>query len=283
MFGKKPVISFEVFPPKPDFPLDTVFTTLEQLKELAPAFISVTYGAGGSSSARSIEIVDRVKNNFRMETVAHLTCIGATPESIDKVLDRLQEVGVENILALRGDPPAGDASFTPAANGFSYASELISHVRGRGFFSIAAAAYPEGHLECRDADRDIGFLCHKVEQGVDLLVTQLFFDNALFYRFVDKIRGRGITCPVSAGIMPVLNVSQIKRMTTLCGASIPAGLARIMDKYGPVPADMEKAGIEYAAEQIVDLLANGVEGIHLYTMNKAKQTKAILDNVRPGA
>ncbi len=282
LFADKPVISFEVFPPKPDFPLDTVFTTLEELKGLKPAFISVTYGAGGSSSARSIEIVDKVKNGYGMETVAHLTCVGATPASIDAVLDRLQVLGVENILALRGDPPADGGVFTPPADGFPYAKDLISHVRRRGFFSVAAAAYPEGHLECRDVDRDIEYLVQKVAQGVDLLITQLFFDNALFYAFMEKVRRAGIACPVAAGIMPVLSASQIKRITSLCGASIPAGLQRIMDRYGASPADMEKAGIEYASAQILDLLANKVDGIHLYTMNKAKQTKAIMDNIAGG-
>ncbi len=279
LFAGKPVISFEIFPPKPDFPLDTVFATLEELKGLNPAFISVTYGAGGSSSARSIEIVDKVKNHYGMETVAHLTCVGATPDTIDIVLDRLQALGVENILALRGDPPAGDSDFVPPANGFAFAKDLVRHVKGRGCFSIAAAAYPEGHLECRDLDRDVEYLRQKVEQGVDLLVTQLFFDNVLFYTFLEKIRGKGIACPVSAGIMPVLNASQIKRITSLCGAGIPAKLQRLMEKYGSVPADMEKAGIEYASEQIADLLAHKVDGVHLYTMNKARQTKEIMGNI----
>jgi methylenetetrahydrofolate reductase (NADPH) len=282
LFAGKPVISFEIFPPKPDSPLDTVFATLEELKELRPAFISVTYGAGGSSSARSIEIVDKVKNQYGMETVAHLTCVGATPASIDAVLDRLQALGVENILALRGDPPADDSGFVPPADGFPYAKDLIRHVRRRGFFSVAAAAYPEGHLECRDVDKDVEYLGQKAAQGVDLLITQLFFDNALFYAFLEKVRGKGIACPVAAGIMPVLSASQIKRITSLCGASIPAKLQRLMEKYGAAPADMEKAGIEYASAQMLDLLAHGVDGIHLYTMNKAKQTKAIMANIAAG-
>ncbi len=279
LFTGKPVISFEIFPPKPDFPLDTVFATLEELKGLNPAYISVTYGAGGSSSARSIEIVDKVKNHYGMETVAHLTCVGATAATIDAVLDKLQALGVENILALRGDPPAGDEAYVPPADGFPYAKDLVRHVRGRDYFSVAAAAYPEGHLECRDVDRDVEYLRLKVEQGVDLLITQLFFDNAYFYNFMDKIRRQGIACPVAAGIMPVLSASQIKRITSLCGSAIPAKLTALMDKYGAVPADMEKAGIEYASEQIIDLLANKVDGIHLYTMNKAKQTKQIMENI----
>lgn len=276
----KPVLSFEIFPPKADLPLDTVFATLEELRGLNPEFISVTYGAGGSSSARSIEIVDKVKNHYGVETVAHLTCVGATKENIDAVLDQLEKLGIENILALRGDPPAGDTTFVPVDDGFRYAKDLIGYARQRNFFSIAAAAYPEGHLECRDIDKDIEYLKLKVDQGVDLLITQLFFDNAFFYTFREKMVQQGITCPITIGVMPVLNVAQIKRMTTLCGASIPTALARIMEKYGEVPADMEKAGIDYACRQIADLLDNKVDGIHLCTMNKAKQTKTIVHNLQ---
>ncbi|MDR3561709.1 MAG: methylenetetrahydrofolate reductase [NAD(P)H] [Negativicutes bacterium] len=280
--GDKPVVSFEIFPPKPDLPLDTVFKTVEELRSLKPAYISVTYGAGGSSSSRSIEIVDKVKNHYGLETVAHLTCVGATKETIDAVLDRLQELGIENILALRGDPPAGETAFVAPAGGFSYAKDLIAHARQRKFFSIAAAAYPEGHLECRDLAQDIEYLKLKVDQGVDLLVTQLFFDNRYFYAFRDKLASRGIACPMSAGIMPVLNAAQIKRITSLCGAAIPDELSRIMTKYGGFPAEMEKAGLDYACRQMRDLLDNKVDGIHLYTMNKAQQTRTIMHNLGLG-
>lgn len=275
----KPVVSFEIFPPKPDLPLETVFATLEELRGLKPAFISVTYGAGGSSSSRSIEIVDKVKNLYGVETVAHLTCVGATRQTIDAVLDRLQALNIENILALRGDQPTGeDAALRPDSR-FCYARDLIAHARRRNFFSIAAAAYPEGHFECRDIDQDIEYLAEKVEQGVDLLITQLFFDNSYFYNFRNKLAGRGISCPVSAGIMPVLNAAQIKRITSLCGAAVPDELARIMAQYGGLPAEMEKAGIDYACRQMRDLLDNRVDGIHLYTMNKARQTRTIMDNL----
>lgn len=275
----KPILSFEIFPPRPDLPIDTVYATLEKLRELEPAFISVTYGAGGSNSSRSIEIADKVKNHYGMETVAHLTCVGATEEKISQTLDQLESLGIENILALRGDPPAGDAAFVPTDSRFSYAKDLIAFIRKRNFFSVAAAAYPEGHLECRDIDKDIEYLKAKVDQGVDLLITQLFFDNSYYYSFRDKIRRRGINTPVAIGIMPVLNVAQIKRMTTLCGATIPAGLSAIMDKYGHCAADMEKAGLEFACRQIEDLLTNKVDGIHICTMNKAEQTKTILQNL----
>lgn len=277
--GEKPVVSFEIFPPKPETSLDTVFATLEELQGLNPAYISVTYGAGGSSSSRSIEIVDKVKNQYGMETVAHLTCVGATKESIDAILDRLQELGIENILALRGDLPAGEAAGTAFSEDFRYARDLIAHAKRRNFFSIAAAAYPEGHLECRDIDQDIEYLKLKVDQGVDLLITQLFFDNTYFYSFREKIARKGINCPISAGIMPVLNAAQIKRITSLCGSAIPGELAGIMAKYGETPADMQKAGLDYACRQMQDLLENKVDGIHLYTMNKAKQTRTIMNNL----
>jgi methylenetetrahydrofolate reductase (NADPH) len=276
----KPVVSFEIFPPKPELPLDTVYSTLEQLRDLKPSFISVTYGAGGSSSSRSIEIVDKVKNYYGMETVAHLTCVGSTRAEIETILSKLQQLGIENILALRGDPPAGETTFVPPADGFGYAKDLITCAKARNFFSIAAAAYPEGHMECQDVDVDIDHLKLKVDQGVDLLVTQLFFDNDYFYAFREKVRNRGINCPISTGIMPVLNVAQIKRITSLCGARIPQKLVRIMEKFGANPADMEKAGIEYASEQIINLIENKVDGIHLYTMNKATQTKKIMANIK---
>ncbi|MCX7781549.1 MAG: methylenetetrahydrofolate reductase [NAD(P)H] [Negativicutes bacterium] len=274
-----PVISFEIFPPKPQTPIETVFTTLEQLTELTPAFISVTYGAGGSSAARSIEIASRVKNAYGVETVAHLTCANASRTEIDQILRELRDHHIENILALRGDPPAGEGYFSPVAEGYRYAKELIAHIKETGQFSVAAAAYPEGHLECRNLELDIYYLKEKTNQGVDLLITQLFFDNDFFYRFRERAEAKGVHCPIAAGIMPVLNVQQIKRITSLCGASIPEKLAKLMDRYGGVPSDMVKAGMEYACEQIVDLLENKVAGIHLYTMNKAEQTKQIIRQV----
>lgn len=278
--GARPVLSFEVFPPKPESPIETIYTALGKLRELKPAFISVTYGAGGSTTERSIGIVEKVKHEYGVETMAHLTCVGATPETMDPILDKLEELGVENILALRGDPPAGCDTFTPAAGGFAFARDLIGHIKRRNRFSIAAAAYPEGHLECRNVDQDVEYLKLKVDEGVDLLITQLFFDNGLFYSFLEKARRKGVNAPVSTGIMPVLNANQIKRMTTLCGASIPAKLTRVMEKYGGNPADMEKAGIEYACEQIYDLVQNKVDGIHICTMNKAEQTRAIMENLK---
>ncbi|HMM21732.1 MAG TPA: methylenetetrahydrofolate reductase [NAD(P)H] [Selenomonadales bacterium] len=278
--GSRPVVSFEVFPPKPESPVETIYTALGKLRDLNPAFISVTYGAGGSTTERSIGIVEKVKREYGVETMAHLTCVGATPESIESTLDKLEELGVENILALRGDPPAGSETFTPVPGGFAFARDLIGHIKRRNRFGIAAAAYPEGHLECRNVDQDIEYLKLKADAGVDLLITQLFFDNGLFYAFLEKARRKGINCPVSTGIMPVLNAGQIKRLTALCGASIPTKLTGLMEKYGGNPADMEKAGIEYACQQIYDLVRNKVDGIHICTMNKAEQTKEIMANLQ---
>lgn len=276
---KKPVISFEIFPPKPETPVETIFSTIEQLKELKPAFLSVTYGAGGSSATRSIEIASKVKNDYGIETMAHLTCVNSSRAQIDAILHQLASHNIENILALRGDPPSGESVFKQADGGYQYAKDLIAHIKECQRYCIAGAAYPEGHLECGELDLDIQYLKEKVDEGVDFLITQLFFDNSRFYEFLEKAQAKGIACPVAVGIMPVLNVSQIKRITSLCGASIPAKLTRVMEKYGGVAADMEKAGIEYACEQIADLLSNQVDGIHLYTMNKAGQTKSIVNSL----
>ncbi|CUH95661.1 hypothetical protein P22_1736 [Propionispora sp. 2/2-37] len=272
----KPVVSLEVFPPKPTSPIENVFNTLEGLKALKPSFISVTYGAGGGNSARTLEIADRIKNHCGIEALAHLTCVGLAREEIDNMLDRLEACQVHNVLALRGDPPAGEISFKQPANGYRYAQELIGHIKDRRQFCIAAAAYPEGHMECRDMGKSIEYLKMKVDQGVDFLITQLFFDNNSYYAFRERVLQAGIDCPISIGIMPVLNAAQIERITSLCGARIPEKLKILLDKYRNSTADMEKAGIEYACEQILDLRDHQIDGIHLYTMNKVEQIKTIL-------
>lgn len=272
----KLVVSFEVFPPKPTFALDTVFSTIEGLIELQPDFISVTYGAGGSNAGRSLEIADRIRNTYSVRALSHLTCVNASREDIDSMLDEFEQLGVENLLALRGDPPLGETHFTPPADGFAFAADLVSYIADRNRFCIAAAAYPEGHCECTDLANELIYLKQKVEAGVDYLITQLFFDNSLLYRFLERLRADGITCPVMAGIMPVLSATQITRITSLCGVTIPRPLAQLMDKFGANPADMEKAGIDYACRQISDLMVNNIEGIHLYTMNKKEQAKLIM-------
>lgn len=274
-----PVISFEIFPPKPDYPLDTVYQTVAQLHDLKPDFISVTYGAGGSNRERTVQIASEIKRAYKIETMAHLTCIGHSAEELDQILEELRGSGVENILALRGDPPQHsiDQSMNPGC--YRYAGELVKHIQSKAGFCIGAAAYPEGHMECRNWQEDWLHLRDKVGAGVDFLVTQLFFDNRVFYNFKESLIRLGINVPVSAGIMPVLNAGQIKRMVYLSGASVPAKLLLLFDKYEDHPEDFQKAGLEYAIGQINDLIANHVEGIHLYTMNRAKQTRFIMENI----
>lgn len=276
---KKPVISFEIFPPKSPAPVETIYQTLEGLIKLNPDFISVTYGAGGSNRDRTKEIASTIKNSYNVETLAHLTCVGQTVSEIDQILAELQQENIENIMALRGDPPVDLPDYDFSDSDFKYASDLVRHIKSKSDICVAAAAYPDGHIHCRRLSDDLNWLKFKVDQGVDFLTTQLYFDNRVFYNFLESVRRVNIKCPVSAGIMPVLNAKQIKRMTSLCGASMPAKLLILVDKYGENPGDMEKAGIEYASEQVQDLLNSGVDGIHLYTMNKPQQITEILKNV----
>lgn len=277
--AKKPVISFEIFPPKVDTPIESIFDALEQFKGLSPNFISVTYGAGGSAKDRTIEIASKIKNELQIESMAHFTCVGHSKEEIDKLLVSLHENKLENILALRGDPPMNQPDFDFSKNVFEYASELISYIRKKNDFCIAAAAYVEGHVNSKRLKDDLIHLKQKVDTGVDFLVTQLFFENRNFYDFLDKTAAMGINCPITAGIMPVFKADQIKKMSSLCGASIPGKLILLMDKYGSNDEDMRKAGIEYASAQILDLIDNGVDGIHLMTMNRPKSSREILENV----
>lgn len=280
LFGqKKPVLSFEVFPPKPDYPLETIYQTIEGLQDLKPDYISVTYGAGGSSRERTVQIASHIKKVYQIETMAHLTCVGHSPEELEAIITALRTNNVENILALRGDPPRGETNFIAKPGHYCYAKDLVRHIRRQDGFCIAAAAYPEGHPESQFWEDDWQHLKEKVEAGVDFLVTQLYFDNRVFYNFRDNLRRLGITIPVTAGIMPVLNSNQIKRMVYLSGASIPAKLLQIFDKYGETPADFEKAGIEYAISQINQLVKNSVDGIHFYTMNRVDQTRMIINHI----
>lgn len=277
---KKPVIAFELFPPKPDIPLDTIYDHLDQFEALKPDYISVTYGAGGSQKGRTLEIATRIKNLHHIESMAHFTCVGHTREETDKMLASMHELGLENILALRGDPPAGQPDFDFRKNVYSYASELVAHIRKVNNFCIAAAAYVEGHVDCKRLSEDLIHLKEKVDAGADFLITQLFFDNRLFYDFMEKARSAGINCPVSAGIMPIFKGDQIKSITAKSGCSIPARLVLMMDKYQDNPDDLRKAGIEYAVQQIQDLIENGVDGIHLYTMNRPKSTAEIMAGIK---
>ena len=279
MFARRQaVVSFEIFPPKPEYPVSTLFTTIEALRDLKPDFISVTYGAGGSSSANSFEIADKVKNGYQLETVTHFTCIGSAADAVEQSLEQIKSLNVENILALRGDLPA-DQSPDNLPGDFPHAKDLIRHINQHPEFCVGAAAYPEGHIECRDMKLNIAYLKQKEECGADFFITQLFFDNSTFYRFLADARKAGVTKPISVGVMPILNAQQIKRICSLCGATIPAKIHALIDKYGGSVHDFEQAGVEYACRQIDDLLQHGVDGIHLYTMNKSQQTKTIMNCV----
>ncbi|NLV35055.1 MAG: methylenetetrahydrofolate reductase [NAD(P)H] [Clostridiaceae bacterium] len=275
----KPVISFEIFPPKPDVPIDTLFDRLEQFEALKPDYMSITYGAGGSQKGRTLEIASRIKNIHHIESMAHLTCVGHSKNEIDGMLDSMREIGLENVLALRGDPPANQPDFDFLKGAYKYAYDLIEHIRKSSDICIAAAAYVEGHVDSLRLSEDLKHLKRKVDAGTDLLVTQLFFDNRLYFDFIEKARRIGINCPVEAGIMPVFRADQIKSIAAKSGCSIPAKLVLVMDKYQDNPEDMRKAGIEYAALQIRDLIANGADGIHLYTMNRPKSTAEILESI----
>lgn len=278
--AKKPVISFEIFPPKKDSPIETIYNTLEGLKDTKPDYISVTYGAGGSSTNRTVEIAHLIKKKYEIESLAHLTCITSTSQEIDSILSSLKENDIKNILALRGDLPQDPAIAFPTPLHFRYASDLISYIKSKGDFSVGGACYPEGHPDCESLDNDVINLKSKVEAGLDFLITQLFFDNDKFYNFIDLMSKYGISnIPVSAGIMPVLNTKQIKHITALTSATMPKKFLRIMERYEHLPEALKEAGIAYATEQIIDLLSWGIDGIHVYTMNKPEIAKKITENI----
>lgn len=276
---KKTVLSVEVFPPKIDSPVETIFNTLEELKDIKPDFISVTYGAGGKAKDRTIEIASKIKNDYRIESLAHLTCISATKDQIVDSFKMMRANNIENILALRGDLPEDPDFEFPNPLHYEHAADLIREIKEEGGFSIGAACYPEGHIDCKSKVKDIKFLKSKVDLGVDFLITQLFFDNEMFYRFMEELDLAGIDVPVSAGIMPVLNKNQIIRITKLSGCAIPPKFKRILDRYENNPAALKEAGEAYAIEQIIDLMAWGVRGIHLYSMNKPDTAKRIINNI----
>lgn len=269
------ILSFEVFPPKPEVPLETLLESIPGFRELSPDYISVTYGAGGSTRGRTVETASTLKNTFGIEAMAHLTCVGHSMEQIDGILENLKRENIENILALRGDPPIDQPDFDFSRGAFRYANELIAHIKKQGDFCIAAAAYLEGHVDSRRLAEDRKWLRQKVDAGVDFLVTQLFFDNRLYFEFLDRAAQEGINCPIVPGVMPIFS-SRIKTMTARSGCSIPAQLVLMIDKYHDSPEDLRKAGIEYAGRQIRELLDGGAPGIHLYTMNRLKSTTEVL-------
>lgn len=276
----EPCFSFEFFPPKTEEGTQALFHTVSALRPLEPAFVSITCGAGGSTRTRTLELVRRIKSELSVETMAHLTCVGATREELAGDLDQLQRGGIENVLLLRGDPPQGAAKFSPVEGGFQFANELVEFVRPRWPLCIGTAGYPEGHPESPDRYTDLLNLRRKVEAGADFVVTQLFFDNSHYFEFVAQARRLGITVPILPGIMPITSVEQIERITTMCGAGVPERLRRELALRRQDPEAALQLGVAFATLQCADLLRRGAPGIHFYTLNKSPATRAILAALR---
>ncbi|NFO14908.1 methylenetetrahydrofolate reductase [NAD(P)H] [Clostridium botulinum] len=274
---KKVVFSFEIFPPKTTSSIQTIYDTLDDLKGLNPDYMSVTYGAGGSvKNNNTIELSSLIKNKYGIEPVSHLTCINLTKKDVEYYLREFEKNNIENILALRGDVPIG-SKITGELN---HANELIKYISDNGNFNIAAACYPEGHIEHKGLYREIESMKRKEEAGVSYFISQLFFDNNLYYNFQDEVRAANINLPIEAGIMPVTNKRQIERILSLSGASLPDKFKRIMERYEHNPEALRDAGIAYAVEQIVDLISTGVDGIHLYIMNNSYVAKRISQSIQ---
>ncbi|MCB9877980.1 MAG: methylenetetrahydrofolate reductase [NAD(P)H] [Planctomycetes bacterium] len=277
LFGARaPVISFEFFPPKTEEGVEALYETVERLRPCRPSFVSVTYGAGGSTRDRTLQLVARIQRDLGMTTMAHLTCVGSTRDEIRDTLKRLHDSGIRNVLALRGDPPQGQAEFKPVEGGFGFATELVAFIRESGLdFCIGAACYPEGHVECGDLELDLRHLVAKVQAGADFLVSQLFFDNADYQAFVRRARSAGISVPIVPGIMPVTNTSQTERFTKMCGARIPQELYRRLRIVDGDPSAVVATGVQWAVDQGRALLASGAPGLHFYTLNRSSATLAV--------
>jgi methylenetetrahydrofolate reductase (NADPH) len=278
--ASRPAFSFEYFPPKDEAGLCTLYDTIDRLKRYEPTFVSVTYGAGGSTRRLTTELVLRIKCETSLETMAHLTCVGARRRDLLQMLDEYRAGGIQNVLALRGDLPTGSDPAAALADGCAYASELVQLIRSKYDFCVAAACYPEKHPEAPDFETDLRNLKLKVDAGVDLLITQLFFDNRDYFRFVEQARAAGITVPVLAGIMPVTGVAQAQRFTAMCGARIPATLLAQLEAASHDREQVREVGVAHAVAQCRELLAAGVPGIHFYTLNRSPATVRVLEAVR---
>jgi len=271
-----PTVSFEFFPPKSEDGWAQLYRAVGELYELRPSYVSVTYGAGGSTRRRTVDLAIRIQTDLNIRSMAHLTCAGHTADELDGILRQLRDAGIRNVLALRGDVPAGAMRFEPTPGGFAYANELVEFIRRSYDFCIGVAGYPEGHPQCLNRIRDLENLKKKVDAGANFIITQLFFDNADFYRFRDEARRMGIAVPIIAGLMPIISVSQIKRFITMCGAKIPHPLLLRIEAVEHSPDAVYAIGIEHALAQCRDLLANGVDGLHFYTLNRSKATIEIV-------
>jgi methylenetetrahydrofolate reductase (NADPH) len=276
----EPVFSFEFFPPKTETGERNLYAALAELRALEPSFVSVTYGAGGSTREKTIEIVKRIREEYGLEAMAHFTCVGATVPELHETLEEMERAGIDNVLALRGDPPAGQEFWTKTEGGLEYSRELVELIGERYPFAIGAACFPETHIHAQSPEADLEHLAEKVRAGVDFLITQLFFDNALYFDFLTRARAIGIEAPILPGIMPITHAGQVERMAKMCGASIPDGLARELRARGDDPEAVLAFGVAYATLQCAELLAAGAPGIHFYTLNRSPATRAILSALK---
>jgi methylenetetrahydrofolate reductase (NADPH) len=275
--GEGPIFSFEFFPPKTEEGERNLFAALDALRRLEPAFVSVTWGAGGSTREKTIGIVSKIRDTHGLEAMAHFTCVGATKDDLHASLRQMEKAGIDNVLALRGDPPEGQDRFVATEDGLAYATDLVRLVSDNYDFCVAGAAYPEIHQEANgDRDTDLAHLKEKVEAGAKVLITQLFYDNAAYFRFVNEAREAGIDVPIVPGIMPVTNVDQIKRITKMSGARFPEELVEALEERRDEPEAVVELGVAYATLQCAELLAQGAPGIHFYTLNRSPATRAIL-------
>ena len=279
--GDQPSFSFEFFPPKTPEGEENLYAALRELQALEPTYVSVTYGAGGSTREKTLEIVSRIKRDFGLEAMAHFTCVNATTDELRAVLDQMREAGLENVLALRGDPPAGEDRWTKTEGGLEYSRELVELIRDEyPELSIGAAAFPETHIHATSPEDDLRYLKDKVDAGVHFLVTQLFFDNAYYFDFLDRARAAGIDIPIVPGVMPITNIDGVKRMSTLSGSEMPADLERELESRRGDPEAVAELGVAYATLQCAELLAGGAPGIHFYTLNRSPATRAILSALK---
>jgi methylenetetrahydrofolate reductase (NADPH) len=278
--GARPAFSFEFFPPKTYEGEMNLFRALEALRPLEPDFVSVTYGAGGSTRGKTLEIVSRIRDEIGLEAMAHFTCVGATVDDLRSTLDEMSGLGFENVLALRGDPPQGQEVWTRTEGGLEYSHELVDLIHRDYPFTIGAACFPETHIHATSPEDDLRYLKGKVDAGVGFLITQLFFDNALYYDFVERARGIGIEVPIIPGILPITNYKQLARITTMCGASIPDNVLAELHARREDDEATAEFGVAYATMQCADLLANGAPGVHFYTLNRSPATRAILSTLK---
>jgi methylenetetrahydrofolate reductase (NADPH) len=277
---RRPCFSFEFFPPRDDAGMERLRHALEELRQDEPEYVSVTYGAGGSTRDRTVEITKWIKEELELEAMAHLSCVGEPVDRLRELLSEIQDAGIDNVLALRGDPPRGETEWRPHPEGLSYSTELAALISSEYDFCVGAACFPEVHPEAPDMAHDIRFLKEKIASGASFLITQLFFDNDFYFDFVEEARAAGITVPIIAGIMPVTNFNQIKKFTEMCAASIPEEFERELAQRADDPEAVTELGVAYATLQCADLLARGAPGIHFYTLNKSPATRAILSALR---